>query len=259
MSRFRDCFGDGNVIIGMCHLPPLPDYPNSPGIESLTRHALRDLDSLAAAGARGLLVENEWDRPHRIAASDETVAAMTTVTTAVTQPYKNIVTGCEILLNDPRASLLVAKNAGASFIRTDYFVDRMRRPEYGEFDIDPDGLLQYRQAINAIDILILADIQVKYAEMIEPRSIAESAGLAREKGADAIVVTGDASGDAPTIQNLRDAAQGLPVLIGSGLERTNAAALLGECDGAIVGTGIMRDGAVDTDAAREIIALADAC
>ena len=259
MSRFRDCFGGGIVIIGMCHLPPLPDYPGSPGIECLTKHALRDLDSLSAAGARGMLVENEWDRPHRVTAAAETVAAMTTVTTAVAQAARGIVTGCEILLNDPRASLDVAKTAGAAFIRTDYFVDRMKRAEYGEFDIDPDGLLEYRHSIDAADVLILADIQVKYAEMIEPRSVAESAGLAREKGADAIVVTGDASGDAPTIEHLRDAAQGLPVLIGSGLDHANAATLLGACDGAIVGTSIMRDGAVDTESVREIVALADEC
>ena len=243
----------------MCHLPPLPDYPRSPGIESLTQHALRDLDSLSAAGARGMLVENEWDRPHRVAASAETVAAMTAITATAVQAGQGIVTGCEILLNDPRASLDVAKKAGAAFIRTDYFVDHMRRPEYGEFDIDPDGLLEYRQSIGAAEVLILADIQVKFAEMIEPRSIGESAGLAREKGADAIVVTGDASGDAPTIEHLRDAAQGLPVLVGSGLDRTNAATLLSECDGAIVGTSIMRDGAVDAESVRDIVALAARC
>ena len=76
----------------------------------------------------------------------------------------------------------------------------------------------------------------------------ESAMLARRKGADAIVVTGDESGDAPSVQHLREASEcGVPVLIGSGLHAGNAAVLLAECDGAIVGTSIMQDRAVSPD------------
>lgn len=258
MSRFRERFGDGKVIIGMCHLPPLPDYPDSPGPERLARHALRDLEALTAGGADGMLLENEWDRPHRVVASPETVASMTAIASAVVQAAADIAVGCEILLNDPRASLDVARSAGATFIRTDYFVDRMMRPEFGEFDIDPDGLLEYRASIGADDVLILADIQVKYASMIEPRPIAESAALARDKGADAIVVTGDASGDAPSLRHLLEAAQGLPVLIGSGLDADNARALLGACDGAIIGSSIMCERAVDAERVREITARAKA-
>jgi membrane complex biogenesis BtpA family protein len=258
MSRFAKHFGDGKVIIGMVHLPPLPDYPDSPGIEQLTRHALQDIAVLENEGADGALIENEWDRPHRVAALPETVAAMTTITTAAVKSAANIRFGCEILLNDPRASLEVAKRAGASFIRTDYFVDHMSRPGYGEFTIDPDGLLEYRAAIDASEVLILADIQVKYAEMLEPRPISESAQLARDRGADAVVVTGDASGDAPSVRHLRDAAQGLPVLVGSGLTSGNAVTLLDACDGAIVGTSIMRDGKVDAASIGEIITSARA-
>jgi len=256
MSRFRECFGAGKVIIGMVHLPPLPDYPDSPGIAALTRHALQDVAVLEKAGANGALIENEWDRPHRIAARPETVAAMATITTASVTSAPTIRVGCEILLNDPQASLDVAKTSAASFIRTDYFVDRMRRSEYGEFGIDPEGLLAHRAAIGADDVLILADIQVKYAEMIEPRPIAESARLARDKGADAVVVTGDASGDAPSLDQLRDAAQGIPVLAGSGLNAGNVKSLLEACDGAIVGTSIMQDGTVSARRIREIVRLA---
>jgi len=105
-----------------------------------------------------------------------------------------------------------------------------------------------RTEIGADHVLILADIQVKYATMIEPRSLRESAALARAKGADAVVVTGDESGDAPSLQHLCEASGcGVPVLIGSGLNSRNAGTLLAECDGAIVGTSIMEEKSVSSD------------
>lgn len=248
MSRFHELFPQPRPIIGMIHLPPLPGYAQSQGIEHAVRRAVEDLRVLEEGGASGVLIENEYDRPHRVTATPETIAAMTRITRAVVQESESAVIGCEILLNDPRASIAVARMAGARFIRTDYFVDRMSRPEYGEFAIDPDGLIAYRKSIDADDVLILADIQVKYAKMLEPRPLSESARLAREKGADAVVVTGKQSGVPPTIEDLHDAAQGVPVLLGSGLQPANASQLLGACDGAIVGTALMIDGAVDADA-----------
>ena len=237
----------------MIHLPPLPGYVDSPGIEQVIRQAVADLHTLQAGGADGVLVENEYDRPHRIKASAETTEAMTRIMREIVHESRNMAVGCEILLHDPEASLAVAATTGADFIRVDYFVDRMTRPEYGEFDIDPDGLLRYRSSIGADDVLILADIQVKYAEMVEPRPIRASAELAREKGADAVIVTGDASGNPPSIGDLQQAAAGLPVLIGSGLNATNAKALLAECDGAIVGTSIMSNGRVDAIALAQLM------
>lgn len=249
MSDFRVRFPGSNVIIGMIHLPPLPGFEGSQGIDHAIRHAVADLRVLEDGGVDGVLVENEYDRPHRVSATPETIAAMTRITRAVVQESESAIVGCEILLNDPTASLAVAKMAGASFIRTDYFADRMTRPEYGEFEIDPFILLEYRRSIGAENVLILADIQVKYATMVEPRTLSESAKLACENGADALVVTGDASGDAPTIQHLRDSAcTELPVLIGSGLAAGNAETLLPECAGAIVGTALMRNQSVDQDA-----------
>lgn len=249
MADFYKHFPNPDPIIGMIHLPPLPGYPDSKGIEHAIQHAVADLRALEDGGADGVLIENEYDRPHRITAAPETIAAMTRITRAVVQESETAVVGCEILLNDPKASLAVARMAGARFIRTDYFVDKMTRHEYGEFEIDPDALLAYRSFIGAEGVLILADIQVKYATMIKPRSLEESAKLACDKGADALIITGDASGDAPTVEHLRDAAgTGVPVLIGSGLKPGNARTLLEECDGAIVGTSLMQDRSVDPDA-----------
>lgn len=234
----------------MIHLPPLPDYPDSPGIDMIIQHALADLRVLENGGVDGILVENEYDRPHRVEATQQTIEAMTEVTRAVVQERARAIIGCEILLNDPRASLTVAMESGADFIRTDYFVDAMTRPEFGEFAIDPVALMAWRSSIGADNVLIFADIQVKYAEMISPRPLLESALLACQENADAVVVTGRASGSAPTIEELRSATDGtrnfnVPVVIGSGLDPLNAVELLQACDGAIVGTSLMRNRAVN--------------
>lgn len=238
----------------MIHLPPLPGFEGCPGIDAIIKSALDDLKILEENGIDGALIENEYDRPHQVMASPDIIKAMKAVTKAVVDASDKCVIGCEILLNDPKASLDVAKYSGAKFIRTDYFVDRMKRPDYGEFKIAPDVLIAYRKAIGAQDILILADIQVKYATMLEERTLTQSAVLATINHADAIVVSGTATGSAPMIDDLKKAKMGagVPVIIGSGLDHGNANDLLSKCDGAIVGTALMKDKIVNDDNVRQL-------
>lgn len=257
MSRFADLFRRPKAFVGVIHLPPLPGYPQSPGIEEVVEKALRDLEALEAGPVDGVLVENEEDRPHRVEAAKETVAAMTRVARELVLAARKTVIGVEILLNDPEASLAAASISGASFIRTDYFVDLMARPEHGgPMRIDPKGLLRYRRSLGADSVLILADVQVKYARMLVERSLTESARLAREAGADAIVVTGTRTGEPPSALEIEDARRGagqIPLLVGSGLSSSNARALLSLADGAIVGTSLKRGAWIDRDKVRAIL------
>jgi uncharacterized protein len=258
MSRFRSRFSSRKVLIGVVHLPPLPGYPESPGIEEAVRKALRDQEALESGPVDGILVENEEDRPHRVEAARETISALTRVACELGAARRRALVGVEILLNDPEASLAVARAAGASFIRTDYFVDPMERPEHGgPMRIDPEGLMRYRRAIDAEEVLVLADIQVKYARMLVPRSLSESARLAREKGADAVVVTGTVTGEPPRPSDVEEAKRGagdVPVLVGSGLDRSNARELLAVADGAIVGTSLKSGKDVDPSKVSALVA-----
>ncbi len=258
-SPFRSLFPRYKPIIGVIHLPPLPGYASSPGLAAVIEKALHDLAALEAGGVDGVLVENEGDRPHRVEASRETIAVMTRITRDLVAARRRTVIGVEILLNDPTASLAVAAAAGARFVRTDYYVDRMARPEYGgEMKIDPVGLMAFRRRIGAPDVLVLADVQVKYATMLDRRSIGESTSLAEQHNADAIVVTGIMSGDAPLkgdVKAAREAVESCPVLVGSGLTSLNAADLLSVADGAIVGTSLQTDAAVDVEKVRALMAV----
>lgn len=245
-------------MIGMIHLEPLPGYRKHPGTENVIGQALRDLDALEHAHFDAALVENEHDHPHRVKASPEIIAAMTRVVSAIVKKA-HIPIGMEILLNDPKASIAVAFVCGAAFIRTDYFVDRMSRKEYGgEMDIDPKGLMAYRHKMKADTICIFTDLQVKYATLLEKgKTIAESATQAIKEGSDGLIITGDTSGQAPKLQDLieatKSAAEDIPVFVGSGFCPENARALLTHADGAIVGTAIQARGHVAVTKAKRLI------
>jgi membrane complex biogenesis BtpA family protein len=245
MAGFRERFSAAQPLIGVIHLPALPGYPDSPGLAAVVAHALAELATYRVAGLDGVLVENEHDWPHRVEAGRETIAVMSVVTRALVAAADRLPVGIEILLNDPEASLAVAHAAGADFIRSDYFADEMSRPEYGAMRIAPEEVIAYRTRIGAERVLVLADIQVKYAQMLTPRTLADSARDASARGADTIVVTGSQTGEAPTPEDVlaaREGADGCPVLVGSGLAPGNAPELLAVADGAIVGTSMMRAG-----------------
>ena len=244
MPGFRERFPAAKPLIGVIHLPPLPGYPASPGLAAVVAHALAELAVYRVGELDGVLVENELDQPHRVEAGRETIAVMTAVTRELVAAA-SVPVGIEILLNDPEASLAVALAAGADFIRTDYFADEMSRPEHGAMRIAPEQVIAYRAGIGADHVLILADIQVKYADMIAPRTLAESARAAASSAPMRSSSRARAPATRPAQMSCWPPAQGAgdcPVLIGSGLAPDNARALLDAADGAIVGTSLMTDG-----------------
>ena len=257
VTTFRRLFTSSKPIIGVIHLPALPGYPDSPGIDAVLDKAVSDLSALERGGVDGVLVENFADRPFRLKERPETVAAMTRVVRELVLTAKTAVIGVEVLLNDPAASLAVAKMAGAGFMRTDFFVDPMERPEFeGQMDIDPEGLMSYRRSIGADDVLVLADIQVKFATMLVDRSLAESARLAAHHGADAIGVTGNETGNPPSasaVEQAKSGAGACPVLVGSGLDVANASMLMAAADGAIVGTSVKTGDHIDAAKVGELV------
>ena len=138
-------------IIGMVHLPATLTYRNWPGLKKFIARAKKDLRALEAGGIDAALIENDADSPCQVKGTADVVAPMTVVAHELVK-IANIPLGVEVLLNDPKASLAIAKTCGLQFIRTDYFVDRMTRKGYGEFEVDPKGLMQYKKKIGAQDI-----------------------------------------------------------------------------------------------------------
>lgn len=242
-------------IIGMIHLLPLPGYPKHPGMKVVTAQALKDLKILESGGVSGVLVENENDHPHQVKPGPEIISAMTLVVSEVVKKAK-VPVGVEVLLNYPEASVAIAKISGAQFIRTDYFVDKMWRKEYGVMEINSKKLLAYKNKINANSVKILADIQVKYAKLLEKgKTISQSTKQAIKAGADGVIITGNFSGQAPKIKDLQEAksvAKNFPVYVGSGFSFANTKQLLPFCDGAIVGTYLKTKGRLDIKKVKKL-------
>ena len=82
---------------------------------------------------------------------------------------------------------------------------------------------------------------------------ATSADTVREAGAeraDALIVTGRATGEKPVVGELKSVKQAVgdvPVLVGSGVNPENARELLALADGAIVGTSLKKDGQTENE------------
>ena len=240
----------------MIHLHPLPGYRKHPGMDEVIKHALNSLQILQTGSADAVLVENEYDHPHQIKAGPEIIAAMSKVVSEIVKKSK-IPVGVEVLLNDPKASLAIAKICGAEFIRTDYFVDKMWRKEYGEMEINPQELIAFKNKIKAYDVKIFADIQVKYAKLLEKgKTVKQSVAQAVKAGADGVIVTGKISGQAPDLDDLQEAnssSGNIPVYVGSGFSVGNADKLLKFCSGAIVGTSIKKNGMVNLVKIKKLI------
>ncbi len=166
---------------------------------------------------------------------------MAALTRKVIESYPNLVIGVEILWHFPGATLKLAKASQAQFVRIDFFSDEVEANDI-TVPIDPEGLIKYRKELNAENVVLLTDIQVKYSKMINPKiSIDQSAKTAQLLGSNGVIVSGSQSGSSPDLKRLAKARKGVrsvPVVVGSGFSRDNAPDILPLVDAVIVGTSI---------------------
>ena len=238
--QLLNLLGCKNPIIGVVHFPPLLGYKDFPGLEVCLKKALKDAKTLEEGGVDAIMVENNYDTPHKEFVSDEVKRAMLKLTLAVSEEV-SVPLGICVLWNDYKSALDIAKESSAKFIRVPVFVDSVET-SYGKIYADARAVLNYRKKLGAEHIALFTDIHVKHAEMLHPRSLTESAKEAVEKGSDGIIVTGKWTGDAPNTSDLKEAREAVgadfPVLIGSGATKNNVDTLLRFADGIIVGTAL---------------------
>ncbi len=247
-------------LVGMVHLAPLPGAPGFDGdLDAVVAAAVTDARTLAAAGFDAVLVENFGDAP--FFADDVpkvTIAAMTVAVGAVRDAV-DVAVGVNVLRNDAFGALAVAAASGASFIRVNVLAGTMFTDQ-GPITGRAAELGRARKAL-APEVAVWADVFVKHAVPPPGLRIAEAThDLAARSGADAIVVSGSATGSPPAPKlaaEVREAAGGLPVLIGSGVTAATVADFLAVADGVIVGTSLKRGGdprePIGADAARRLV------
>ncbi len=247
MNKLQNLFGKSKYLIGALHFPPLPGFAGFTSIEEILSFSLNNAKVLEEAGFDGIIVENNYDLPHQIKVGPETVAAMTYLTQKIMEEIK-IPIGISVLWNSYRTGLSIAKVVGAKFIRVPVFIDQVET-SYGVIEGDAKDVLEFRRKIEAEDVLLLTDVQVKHSTLLNVRPIAEAATEAVKEESDGIIVTGKWTGDAPNLEKLADTRQAVgkdfPVIVGSGATKENIQKLLQFSDGVIVGTAL-KQGEVQT-------------
>lgn len=256
-------FKNDRVAIGVVHCPAFPGTPRHDGrpLREIYDAALRDCHAYAEGGIDGLIIENHGDlpflRPQDI--GHETAAFMTAVTTRAIAEI-GLPTGVNILANAPIPAFAVAAASGAAFIRVNQWANAYVANE-GILDGDAARALRYRRQIAAGDVAVFADSHVKHGAhaITGDRTIAELTRDLEFFDADAVIATGQRTGDAATDEELTDitAATSLPVLVGSGVTQDNARRILNKANGVIIGSSLKRDGVwwneVETTCVRDFM------
>jgi membrane complex biogenesis BtpA family protein len=235
------------AIVGMIHVGALPGTPRCrEPMEAIVARAQDEARIYTQAGLDGLMIENMHDVPYLCGSvGPEIVAAMTVVGLAV-RDVSPLPLGVQILAAANREALAVASACGAAFVRVENFAYAHVADEGLMPTAEAGPLLRYRREIGVERIQIFADVKKKHSShaITADVSLAEAARTTEFFGADAVVVTGVATGQPTSPEDVATvkAAVGIPVCIGSGLAPENLPELWPHADVFIVGSYFKRDG-----------------
>ena len=235
-------------VIGMLHAPALPDAPGfGEDIPALRSSILHDAAALVEGGAAGLLLENFGDTPFFPDQVPHITVAHMVALAGQVRRQTDLPLGINVLRNDALAALAIAHAVGAQFIRVNVLVGAYVADQ-GLLQGIAHELLRQRRRLGADEIKIVADVHVKHAVPLAARPLIEEAvDAVRRGGADALVISGVATGspvDVNQLRAVRTAVHPTPVLVGSGVTADNAAELAAVADGLIVGTSLKCDNRV---------------
>ncbi len=253
-------FGRSKAVIGVIHSLPLPGSPGYGGMtmREIVAFAVAEAERYKAGGVDGLIVENHGDIPFAKpdALGPETAACMAVMTDAVRRSA-GLPVGVNVLANGAVQAIAVAKAAGAAFVRVNQWSNAYVANE-GFMEGKAGDAARYRAWLRAGAVRIFADVHVKHGAhaLTADRTIGE---LARDNeffDADVAIATGQRTGDAASMDEVRAIAAGtsLPVAVGSGVSPEVVGDILTVADAVIVASWLKRDGVwwnpVDPDRLR---------
>lgn len=241
-------------LIGVVHLPALPGDACYDGrsLDEIVAYAMTDADALIAGGVDAIIIENFGSTPFPKGTAAQPmpahhVAFMSIVSHEIRKRHPEAVIGINCLRNDAIAALGIAVAVGAQFVRINvlsgaYVTDQ------GVIEGCAYEALRYRSQLGANHIAILADVLVKHASPLAPLSATDATKDTLLRGcADAVIVTGSGTGepvDRRVLEEVCKAADGKPVLLGSGTKAETLGNYSTFIKGAIVGTSLKIDGKV---------------
>lgn len=251
------------VVIGVIHCPAFPGAPRYDGraSEVLYEAALADARAYAQGGVDGLIVENHGDvpfsKPDDI--GHETSAFMAVAADRIGRET-GLPVGINVLANASIPALAIAAASGAAFVRVNQWANAYVANE-GLIEGEAARALRYRARLHAEGVRVFADAHVKHGAhaIVADRALEELVRDVEFFDADAIIATGQRTGDAASVEYLRQirAATRLPLLVGSGCTEHNVAEILSVVDAVIVASSLKVGGVwwnpVDEDKVRQFV------
>lgn len=233
-------FARSKPVIGVIHVGALPGTPrSSQTVAELVASAREEAKIYRECGVDGLIIENMHDVPYmRAEVGPEIVAAMTAIATEVKNECR-LPAGIQILAGANIEAMAVAHAAGLDFIRAEGYAYAHVADE-GLIQASAAKLLRYRRMIGADRVQVWTDVKKKHSAhaITADVSLGETAETVEFMGADCVIVTGSATGQAPKVADVREAKSHchLPVFLGSGISEINIGEFYDEADGFIIGS-----------------------
>jgi membrane complex biogenesis BtpA family protein len=247
LDSLADLFDVDKPIIGMVHLWPLPGAPGYAGygMDAILDHAQSDAEMLLEGGVDGLIVENMWDLPYYVGTDVqlESVAAQAVVARKIVEMV-DVPVGVNVIHNGWQAELSIAVAAGLDFIRV-CILTGARLWDTGDLDQGAAAnLLRRRKELGMERVKLFADVDKKHSVPFPGLDLETHIEWTEFYRADALIVSGRMTGDAPPLDKVRRAKElaTRPILMGSGTRAENIADFLQYADGAIVGSSLKVDG-----------------
>jgi membrane complex biogenesis BtpA family protein len=267
LDSLDEMFHVEKPVIGMVHLDPLPGSPGYTGygMAPILDHARQDAEALLEGGVDGLIVENMWDLPYYVGTEVQIEAVTAQAVAAHTvREMASVPVGVNVIHNGWQAELAIAIAAGLDFVRI-CILTGARLWDTGDLNQGcAADVLRKRKELGAEHLKLFADVDKKHSIPFPGLDLETHIEWTEFYRADALIVSGRMTGDAPPLEKVRRAREVAtrPILMGSGTTAENIAGFLQYADGAIVGTGLKVDGVgenrVDVARVRRYMAAVEA-
>ena len=239
-------FSRSKPVVGVIPVGALPGTPRaSLSVEELVRSAREEAKVYRECGVDGIYIENMHDVPYlKGEVGPEIVAAMTAIGIEVKDECQ-LPVGIQMLAGANIEAMAVAHAAGLDFIRAEGFAYAHVADE-GIIEASAAKLLRYRKMIGAERVQVYTDVKKKHSAhaITADVTLGEMAETVEFMGADCVIVTGSATGQAPKVADVQEAKSHchLPVFLGSGISDANIEQFYQEADGFIIGSSFKVDG-----------------
>lgn len=233
------------ALIGTIHLLPTPSSPAWDGaLDKIYETAVNQAKIFMDNNIDALIVENTFDTPYEQAPIHPATVSAMSVAIEKIKKHVDCPLGVQILAGGNIEALSLAISLELDFIRVEGFAFCHIADE-GFFNASGPNLLRCKNYLKNENTRIFADIKKKHSshkitEDISPLEMAKAVEFMR---ADGVILTGDITGEPPSLKHLKNIKGNvhIPVLIGSGITYENFSLYLDLADYFIVGSYFKKD------------------